>query len=248
LAQDERIPRLLAHDQIGCLTIAGELETARPGEIKLFIDDPERPRGLLIRNYWVKLCAEDESAVAELLRALPGQEEFRFGAVAAWIRDRIARDWEITWENPCWLYYLEPDSLREELVQHEVSPLRPEDAPLVNRCWEHEDEETLGYVRWRIESGPSCAIFTGEGRSRRPLSWVLTHRDGAMGMMFTLPEARRRGYGRSVTIALAREILRRGRIPFLYTFHSNLPAQRMVEKLGFARWGDYRYFDARRRG
>lgn len=137
---------------IGSLTIAGELEAAVPGEMELFIDDPASPRGLLITNYWVKLCAE-------LLLALAGQGEFRFGAVAAWIRDHIARRWEITWENPCWLYYVEPDSLREELIPHEMKPLRLEEAPLVNECWEHHDEGTICDVRWRIESGPSCATF-----------------------------------------------------------------------------------------
>jgi GNAT superfamily N-acetyltransferase len=246
--KDKRIPHLLAQDRIGNLTIKGELEVARPGEIRVFIDDPANPRGLLVTNYWVKLYAQDEGALAELLLAIADKPELRFGAVPARVRDYVARHWEITWENPCWLYYVEPGALREELIRHEIKPLRPEDAALVNECWEHHDEETIGYVRWRIETGPSCAIFEGESRSQRPVSWALTHGDGAMGMMFTLPEARRRGYGLSITVALAREILKRGKIPFLYTLHSNVPAQQMIEHVGFARWGDYRYFGARRRG
>lgn len=245
---DERIPHLLGQDRVGNLTIQGELEAGRPGEIRVFLDEPTDPRGLLITNYWVKLHARDEPALAALLLAIRDKPEVRFGAVAAWIRDYVARGWEITWESPCWLYYLEPSSLREELIRHEIRPLRLEDAALVNECWEHHDEETIGYVRWRIETGPSCAIFAEESRSPRPLSWALTHGDGAMGMMFTLPEARRRGYGLSITVALAREILRRGRPPFLYTLHSNLPAQRLIERVGLTRWGDYRFFGARRRG
>jgi len=245
--EDERIRRLLERDPIGNLTIKGELEAAKgsEGEIEVYIDDPRSPKGVLVTDYWVKIHAQDEAALAELLQAITW-EEARFGGVVRWIRDYLIGigGWELTWENPCWLYYLEPGDLREELIRHEIRPLRPEDAELVNEHWEFGSAESVEYVRWRIEAGPSCAIFKGD----RPVSWALTHGDGQMGLMFTLPEARGKGYGLSVTVALAREILARGRIPFLYTLHDNLPAQRLAERAGFRRWGDYRWLGARRRG
>jgi 8-oxo-dGTP diphosphatase len=242
--EDERIHQLLERDRIGNLTIKGELEVAEKDEIEVYIDDSQSPKGLLITDYWVKIYVQDEGALAKLLPAIAQKEEARFGGVAAWIRDYLVQDWEITWENPCWLYYLKAEDLREELIRHEIRSLRPEDAELVNEHWEFGSAESLGYVRWRIEAGPSCAIFDQD----KPVSWALTHGDGQMGMMFTLPEARHKGYGLSITVALAKEILARGKIPFLYTLHDNLLAQRLAERAGFRRWDDYRWFRARRRG
>ena len=242
--EDERIHRLLERDRIGNLTIKGELEVAEEDEIEVYIDDPQSPGGLLVTDYWVKIYSQDEDALVELLPAIAQKEEAHFGGVAAWIRDYLVQEWEVTWENPCWLYYLEPGDLREELIRHEIRPLRPEDAELVNEHWEFGDAESIWYVKWRIEAGPSCAIFDRD----RPVSWALTHSDGQMGMMFTLPEARGKGLALSITAALARKILAQGKIPFLYTLHDNLPAQRLAERAGFRRWGDYRWLGTRRRG
>ena len=39
-----------------------------------------------------------------------------------------------------------------------------------------------------------------------------------------------------------------GKVPYLYIEHGNAAAQHHVARMGFARHGDYRWFEARRRG
>lgn len=241
---DDRVRAMLDEDRIGNLTIAGELANADPNETTVVIDDPESPAGLLVRTGWVRIYARDVAALHRLLPAIKlaaandESEELGFAGVAAWVRDEIAQSWALQWENPCWLYYFDPGCVEGLRVMHEVRSLTVEQAGLVNEHWGAADSEE--YVRSRIEDGPSAAVWE-EGR---PVSWALTHDDGQLGMMFTLPGARRMGYARSVTAALVEQLLAAGKTPFLYTSHSNVAAQHTAERFSFRRWGDYRWFGA----
>ena len=237
---DPRCATLLARDRIGNLTIAGELEHAEPEELRVFLDRADDPGGLLVEgSQWVKLHARDPQTLDQLLELLRARGEVRFGGVAAWARDQLARTHEIVSEHTAYLYHLPATALRPELIRHPVAALRPEHAALVNQHWSYGDAES--YVRWRITAGPSAAIYD---RQDRPLSWALTQYDGQMAMMYTLPEARRLGHGMSVTAALARTLLEQHRVPFLYIEHPNTAAQQHVQRLGFERWGDYRWLEA----
>jgi GNAT superfamily N-acetyltransferase len=248
-ADDPRVAALLAEDRVGNLVIEGDLANSRPGDVKLLVDDLDEPAGLLAIGWWVRVYARDRAALERLRPAIPrrhpmAEEEtdVGFGGVAAWACDEIRSLGTTTWENLCWLWHLpSPDRLPDE-TEHETAPLRPEDTALVNEHWPHGDEPE--YVRWRIEAGPSAAVF----EDGAPVSWAMTHGDEEMGFMTTLPEARRRGLARSVSVALSRAILERGKTPFLYTLQENEPAQRLAEDIGFERWGAYHWFGLRRSG
>ncbi len=233
---------LLSRDPVGNLTITGELAHAEPEEVRVFVDRPREPRGLLVQgSQWVKLHTADE-ALDELLQVVTRQQTVRFGGVAAATAALITRTHEVVHEHPAHLYYLRQSDLPAELIEHPVEPLRPEHAAAVNAQWTYGDAES--YVRWRINAGPSAAIY----EDGQPVSWALTQYDGQMAMMYTLPAARRRGYGMTVTLALARQVLRAGGVPFLYIEHDNAAAQQHVARMGFRRHGDFRWFEARRRG
>ncbi len=245
---DPRVAAVLATDPIGNLVIRGDLAGARPGDVSLFLDRPEDPSGLLASSWWVRITARDSTALEPLLPAIPERHPYEkdgdlmFGGVAEWIHDRLASIYDVTWVNRCWLYSLPEGAPLPGDPEHEVRPLRLEDAALVNAHWPHGDSEE--YVGWRIDCGPTAAVYEGD----RPISWAATHGDEEMGFMTTLPEARRRGLARSVTIGLCREIRARGKIPFLYAaIQDNVPPQRLAESVGFARHGAYHWFGARRR-
>lgn len=253
---EPRVAALLAREPLGTVAIAGEIvEAAAHGErLEVWLDDGDRPEGLLTCGRWVRLYASGRAALERLVPAIPErsrfgeqQGELGFAAVPAWIHDLVVARWQRTWHHPCWLYCLErPADLRAEADGHDVRPLGPEHADLVNRHWDlgEGDAESAAYVRERLVRGPGAAVFD----DGRPVSWSLTHGDGQMGFMFTLPEARGRGHAMAVTAALSREIIARGRVPYLFTFHHNAPAQRLAEAAGFRRQGDFRWFGARRTG
>lgn len=61
-----------------------------------------------------------------------------------------------------------------------------------------------------------------------------------LGGVFTLPQFRSRGYGRSVVAGALQLAQREGATRgLLFTAHDNIPAQRAYESLGFAPVGDY---------
>ncbi len=240
---DPRCADLLARDRIGNLTMAGELEHAEPEEVSVYLDRAEDPAGLLVEgSQWVKLYAEDEAALDRLLPAVAGRSQVRFGGVAARTAAQLAETYEVLSEHPAFLYYLDARHLPDHEPGVQIEPLRPEHAALVNEHWSYGDAEA--YVRWRINAGPSAAVYDGD----RPVSWALTQYDGQMAMMYTVPEARRRGLGMDVTLAMAKTMLDLGRVPFLYIEHDNSAAQKHVDRMGFSRHGDYRWFEARRKG
>jgi hypothetical protein len=242
--QDPRLLQLLDEDRIATLAIRGELHHAGGRPRRVFLDDPDRPTGMLVIGEWVKIHARTAEALERLLPALEGFTELSVSAVEPWVLERLALDWRLTWETPCWLWYLEPGELQGPPNLHPTAPLRPEHAALVNSHWEHGDEGTVDYIRWRIEDGPSFAVY----EQREPVSWGLTHWDGALGPLFTLPHARGRGYGACITWQLTVEVLARGETPYLFTLQQNLPPQRLARRFGFRQGGDARWFGAVRQG
>jgi hypothetical protein len=239
---DPRYRRLLDEEPIPTVMIRGELDLAGEMSRRIFLDDSNNPGGVLVIGDWVKIHARHPQVLEHLLPALEGMNEIRVSAVNPWIRDRLAQEWVLSWETRCWLWYLASGELVIPFPLHSVQSLRPEHAALVNQHWEHRDEESVEYIRWRIEEGPSFAVFQ-EGE---PVSWCLVHWDEAMGPAFTLPEARHKGYATSITVALVQDLLSRRRIPYLNTLQENMVPQRLAARLGFRRWGDVRWLGARR--
>lgn len=239
-AGDVRVRRLLARDRVGNLTVTGAL-SAEPDGFKVYLDDARRPAGVLARGWCVKLHVRSPRVLSRLLPVLPRKRALLFAGISARARHALAEHWTIVMEHTCWLYYLKGRPIGR--ATHRVRPLEPRHARLVARHWSHGGPDAAEYLRGRIKDGPACAVF----EKGRPVSWALMQDDGQLGVMFTLPRARGRGYAKSVALGLSRAVRARGRTPFLYTLQSNKPAQRLAEKIGFHRWGDYRWLEARSR-
>ena len=142
---------------------------------------------------------------------------------------------------PAWLFRLDAGDFVDHLNPR-VRPLAPSWASLVAGLWE-PDWPAEGYVRRRIENGPSAAIY----EDGSPIAWALTHmvtdRVGIIGMVHVQEGFRRKGLARSVVAAVARELFRRGKIPALHAYVDNIASLSLFPTLGFRRvkrqiWGD----------
>jgi len=143
--------------------------------------------------------------------------------------------------QPAWLFRLDP----KDFVDHpdpRVRPLDPESAGRVAKQWQ-PDWPAEGYVRRRIEAGPTAAIYDGG----EPVAWALTHtitdRVGIIGMVHVLEGYRRKGLARSVVASVSRDLQRLGKLPTLHAFVDNVPSLALFPTLGFRRvrrqvWGD----------
>eukprot|EP00937_MAST-01D_sp_MAST-1D-sp2_P006138 g6138.t1 len=111
-----------------------------------------------------------------------------------------------------------------------VVRLAPAHAAQVNQRWKYRSEGSLAKVGAMIGAGRSQPCFGVEVRASDGAeetgggggggggwvlaSWCLTYDDGALGMMGTLEQHRRRGLARACVAAVVRELRETGRSPF----------------------------------
>ncbi len=141
-----------------------------------------------------------------------------------------------------WLFELDAKDFRD----HEgpgVKPLDPKWGDMIGKIWDPDWDLAGAYVRSHIEAGHAYAVYE-EGK---PVAWALLHFEtpavSMMGFLHCLEPYRGKGYARSVSSALVKDILARGKIPALHVKTDNVPSLELSASLGFHRvkkqvWGD----------
>ncbi|XP_053476129.1 glycine N-acyltransferase-like protein 3 [Ictalurus furcatus] len=61
--------------------------------------------------------------------------------------------------------------------------------------------------QWLNFSVLLCCVLDSEGR---PVSWILTYASCAMGMLYTMPEHRRKGYAKDLVTTMAKKLRSEG--------------------------------------
>jgi len=186
------------------------------------------------------LHATDTVAALHVLSAVPPgfalyhvADELAFPAINKRLR--------VGWWGEAIYYAMDAKDFRDDQA-HETALLDPIYAERVAKVWA-PDWPATGYVRSRIEDGPSAAIYVdGE-----PVAWYLTHLETdhvvMLGFLHVLDAHRRKGYARSLSCAMIRQALARGKTPACHVYTDNEPSIRLMESLGFRRvctqaWGD----------
>lgn len=192
------------------------------------------------RPHQFALHAVDAEASRRVIGAVPPgfcvyhiADEIAFAPV----RERLRVGW---WGDAVY-FAMKPEDFHDA-QDHEVQRLRPEHAERIARIWAPEWPASR-YVRSRIEDGPSAAIYEGE----ELVAWYLTHLETddvvMLGFLHVLEAHRRKGYARSLSYAMIRQVLAKGKTPACHVYTDNEPSIRLMESLGFRRvciqaWGD----------
>jgi RimJ/RimL family protein N-acetyltransferase len=188
----------------------------------------------------IALHATDPGAARPLLAKVPPGPAFLHltdPSLLDLLRPRIA---EVK-SRPAWLYRLDPKDFVDQ-QEHEVRAVDPRFAPMIARIWE-PDWPSEGYVRSRIETGPSFGVYVDGDL----VGWDMTHfetdRVVMMGFLHVLDAHRGKGYAKSMGSALVKSILAHGKIPACHVFTDNAASIRLTEGLGFRKvkmqiWGD----------
>ncbi|XP_036910393.1 glycine N-acyltransferase-like protein 3 isoform X2 [Sturnira hondurensis] len=106
-----------------------------------------------------------------------------------------------------------PESTLPDTSLLTSSPLRltqlsVADADLLNRTWSRGgNQQCLQYIANLISCFPSVCVRDDKGN---PISWSITDQFATMCHSYTLPEHRRKGYSRLVTLTLAWKLHSRG--------------------------------------
>ena len=127
-----------------------------------------------------------------------------------------------------------------------IRPLLPEHIETVRHYWQYAhlvvDSDSL--IADGIKAGLSVGAFVTKsptsgdlGDQEEPLpadglvSWIVTSRDGCLGLLYTLSSQRRRGLGALLVAELTRVLEAEGYPPVLHTSESSV--QHMAQQLGY---------------
>ncbi|XP_053476420.1 glycine N-acyltransferase-like protein 3 isoform X2 [Ictalurus furcatus] len=135
-------------------------------------------------------------------------------------------------DHVCYMMKLQnPSNLTTERFPVQVSSLNESHVALVNSTWKFGmGEFSEWYIRDMIMNYPSCCVLDSEGQ---PVSWILTYSNCAMGMGYTLPEHRRKGYSKALVTILAKKLHSEGYPVYCFVEEENQLSYSLLKSLGF---------------
>lgn len=74
------------------------------------------------------------------------------------------------------------------MIKNRVKPIDPKDINIINDHYTYKSDHSLKELLNNINNRPSAAIYEGD----EIVSWVMTHDEGSMGVMYTLEKARKK--------------------------------------------------------
>ncbi|XP_067381034.1 glycine N-acyltransferase-like [Channa argus] len=102
---------------------------------------------------------------------------------------------------------------------------------LVNQKWKYgSDDVAMGMIRNMISNFPSCCVLDAEGK---PVSWILTYSTCAMGMLYTLPEHRGKGYAKALISTMAKKLSAKDYPVYCFIEEQNIISYSLFKSLGF---------------
>ncbi|XP_072533509.1 putative glycine N-acyltransferase-like protein 1B [Salminus brasiliensis] len=120
----------------------------------------------------------------------------------------------------------------------QVSSLKEAHVALVNGTWKFGSGKfSERLIRNMILNYPSCCVLGSDGQ---PVAWILTYSYCAIGILYTLPEHRGKGYAKALISAMAKKLFSEGYPVYCYIEEENKLSYRLFESLGFKEDPSYR--------
>ncbi|XP_030604572.1 glycine N-acyltransferase [Archocentrus centrarchus] len=119
-----------------------------------------------------------------------------------------------------------------------LSSLNESHIDLVNQMWKFGNNDGADcMIRNMIANFPSCCVLDAEGK---PVSWILTYASCSIGMLYTLPEHRGKGYAKILVSSLAKRNHAQGYPVYCFIEEENTMSYRLFANLGFTEDPSYR--------
>ncbi|XP_046549164.1 glycine N-acyltransferase-like protein 3 [Haliotis rubra] len=112
-----------------------------------------------------------------------------------------------------------------------IRSLVPEQAPLVNSMWPHNDGiHSEPYIKELISKQPSCCLYNRESSL---VGYALVYHYGYLGCLHVLKEHRRKGYGELITSHLAALCLQQMEEVHANVLEDNIASIALCKNVGF---------------
>ncbi len=214
---------------------------------EVFLDDESDPSAVMIISDGTVTVRGGKTAVRDsLLDHLEKDKEYRFHAVDPQSFKAIEEVITVKDDRPTWLLIRMYEKAEEPDV--EIVPLKKEDASVINEYWGLGSQDSMDYIKSRIEEGPACGIKTGSELIGWNLTHFLTDEVMVMGMLHVKEKWRRRGYAKALAEALCKEGERRGLVPAVQIFKDNEASLSLAEDLGFEIRAEHHWFGGSLKG
>lgn len=178
---------------------------------------------------WIYFTGNNETEFNSLIKSLTAEDKY-FGALDDWMIPIILKNREVEWLINAYQFHFPGDKLIPE-NKIRTGKLTSKDSDFIASQSVYKEMLSVKYLNERINKSVSAGIYD----NGKLVAWALTHDDGSIGSMHVLEEYRGKGYAKEISISLVRQCRKINKIPFLQCETKNLPAQNLVEKLGFVK-------------
>ncbi len=132
------------------------------------------------------------------------------------------------WKLSVYRFFLDKE-LGDSPCDLNIKNLTTADAEHIFNNSNYKDYLSLDYVKEQINQGPAIGYWENGVLA----GWVLTHDDGALGMLHVLDDYRRKGIARKLVLEIIKRVQALGLIPFTYVEPENCPSFNLIKSLNF---------------
>jgi len=222
LLEDEN---LLKRDSTTNMSMLGFFAKRNPTRT-LRVGDSIMAQGRSDEEWWYLSCKKPEDF--DWFLDQTGKDDRFLAAIDDSILDKVKSRFTCRWTLSCIRLYL-PDNAVVPESPLPISLLSAADAEHIYINSNYQQYSSADYIREQINQGVGSAYYDGTTLA----GWVLTHDDGAMGMLHVLTSYRRKGIARALVSNLVNKIRETGLTPFTYVEPSNAASMNLVKNLGF---------------
>ncbi|MBM7616384.1 GNAT family N-acetyltransferase [Alkaliphilus hydrothermalis] len=242
LVKDKKqVMPLIEEDLIVHLNTLGRMMNNK--DIEIYVDNVENPRGFVLKHgYWAIPYSRDKEILDTVLKTYSFGERVGFCGLPTELANTIRGtlwDYELEWEEHCYLYYLPENNWKKIQAEETLGYLKPEDVDVVNHYYTYKEEGSREYLLECIINRPSSVIRDEKGN---PISWALVREDNSMGVMYTIEEYRKKGFAKRITVDLLKKVIDKGNIPYNHIVVTNSASQNLAIEMGFQCWGNVLWF------
>lgn len=176
---------------------------------------------------WIYISSESESEFYELIKRLDSNEKY-FAVLEDWMLLVLTKTRKIKWKLSC-KKLIFTDSITLPKISTNPVPLLPSQAEYIFIKYGYKNYTDIKYIEERIKKGPSFGIYDCD----LLVGWIMSHDDGAIGLLQVMESHRRRGYANDLLLKMVEAMQLNGDIPFVQIEESNIASMSLVLKLGF---------------
>ncbi|XP_062375835.1 glycine N-acyltransferase-like protein 3 isoform X2 [Sardina pilchardus] len=123
-------------------------------------------------------------------------------------------------------------------AENRISSLNESHVDMVNKTWKFGgDEKGYKFITHLISNFPTCCMLDETGQ---PVSWMLLYDYCALGILYTKPEHRGKGYAKALIASMSKKLHDEGYPVYCFIEEDNDASLRLFKNMGFTEDPSYR--------